>query len=82
MISLFCYSQLGFYYAKLLDTPEEDCQKNVFKLAFRFHAFLKILFSSNREIKMPRNVVFRMNHEIKMPQNSKLVQKNREIKMP
>ena len=82
MILLFYYSQLQFYNAKLLDTPEEDNQvlgfvstgvdsddeddviikqersfsgafntfvnywyvkkdKNIFKFAFRFHAFLE-----------------------------------------
>ena len=78
--------------------------KNVFKLAFIFHAFPEIpemletyahkkhnfqhycetmmsqiiVFWSNREIKMPQNVVFRPDCGVKIPRNSKIVKKTRE----
>ena len=42
----------------------------------------QIIFLSNREIKMPRNIVLRLNREIKIPRNSKIVQKPHEIKIP
>ena len=100
---------MRFYYAKLLDTPEEDHQvlgfvnpvldsddddnifeperwcvkkdKNVFKLAFWFHAFWKFLrcsklkhikkfnFQCYRKTKMLQIIVFWSNRKIKMPQN-------------
>ena len=55
--------------------------KNVFKLAFRFHAFLKIPemleshalkkfnFQHYHKIKKSQIIVFWSNREIKMPQN-------------
>ena len=53
---------------------------------FRKTKMSQILFKvfwSNREAKMPRNVVFRLNREIIMPRNSKFfLKKPCEIKTP
>ena len=41
-----------------------------------------MVFWSDREIKMPRNVVFRLNREINMSRNSKIAEKTHKITMP
>ena len=41
-----------------------------------------MIFRSDRKIEMPRNVVFRLKREIQMSRNLKIIDKNRETKMP
>ena len=40
-----------------------------------------MVFWSDRNIKMPRNVVFRMSRESKIPRNSQITKKSAKLKL-
>ena len=65
---------------KMLETHTHE------KFTFQHHREIKmsqdIVFRSNCETKMLRNIVFGLSHGIKVPRNPKIVKKPREIKMP